>query len=173
MTQGDGELAIAKVREALDAAGASDIEIKVVEGSIHTVEDAAATVGVPPEEILKSLVLVVDGTTPCLALMSGANRTDAKAVARALGGRRARMMPPDEVSARYGFRVGGVPPVGYPERLPAALDEDLFAYGTVWAAAGTEHAFFPVSPGRLLELTGGTRARIRKEAPPPVEEGGS
>ena len=164
---GSNDAAVAKVRAALDAAGAQDIAIRVVEGSIFTVEDAAATVGVPPEEILKSLIFLVDlpdgSRAPCLVLMSGANRVDSKAAARALGGRRGRMMPPDEVYERYGFHVGGVPSVGYPERLPTVLDEDLFRYGVVWSAAGTDHAFFPVEPGRLLAMTGGVRAKIRKD----------
>ena len=61
------------------------------------------------------------------------------------------------------FRVGGVPPLGYPERLPALLDENLFRYPVVWAAAGTNHAFFPVAPERLLAMTGGTRTALKKE----------
>ena len=90
---------------------------------------------------------------------------DAKAAARALGGRRGRMMSPEDVYERYGFRVGGVPPVGYPSLLPAVLDEDLFSYAAVWAAAGTDHAFFPIAPERLLDITGGVRARVKKDAP--------
>ena len=155
-----------KVRAALDAAGAGDIDIRIVEGSIFTVDDAAATIGVPPEEILKSLIFVIEtsgGKIPCLVLMSGANKVDTKAAARALGGKRGRMMPPDDVYARYGFRVGGVPSVGYPEKLPAVLDEDLFKYETVWSAAGTDHAFFPIKPKRLLDITGGVTAKIKKE----------
>ena len=72
-------------------------------------------------------------------------------------------MPPDDVFANYGFKIGGVPPVGYDEKLPAVLDEDLFKYKVVWSAAGTDHAFFPVEPERLLKLTGGVKAKIRKD----------
>ena len=157
-----GRDAVERVRRALDAAGAQDVEIRGVEGSIFTVEDAAATIGVPPGEILKSLVCLVDGE-PVLVLMSGSNRIDSKAVARAFGGRRCRMMPADDVYGSYGFRVGGVPPLGYPQPLRAVLDEDLFRYEVVWAAAGTDHAFFPVAPERLLAMTGGTRTVLRKE----------
>lgn len=155
---------IEKVRSALDKAGASDIEIKIVESTIFTVEDAANTIGVPAGEILKSLIFVIDKTQPCLVLMSGANKVDSKAAAQALGGKRGRMMPPEEVFERYGFHVGGVPPVGYDENLRAVLDEDLFNYETVWAAAGTDHAFFPIKPERLLTLTNGIKAKINKGA---------
>ena len=164
MPQGrDAVEAVERVRRALDAAGAQDVEIRVVEGSIFTVEDAAATIGVPPGEILKSLVCLVDGE-PVLVLMSGSNRIDSKAVARAFGGRRCRMMPADDVYGSYGFRVGGVPPLGYPQPLRVVLDEDLFRYEVVWAAAGTDHAFFPVEPDRLMRLTGGSTASVKKDA---------
>ena len=49
-----------KVRSALDNAGASDIEIRIVEQTIFTVDDAAKTIGVNPSEILKSLIFVID-----------------------------------------------------------------------------------------------------------------
>ena len=42
------------------------------------------------------------------------------------------------------------------------IDEDIFAHKIVWAAAGTDHAFFPVEPERLLEIAGGIRADIKK-----------
>lgn len=147
-----------KVRSALDP----DIEIRVVEDTIFTVEDAARTIGTDPSEILKSLIFVIDKSEPCLVLMSGSNKVDSRKAAQALGGRRGRMMPPEEVYERYGFHVGGVPPIGYDEDLRAVLDEDLFAHKILWATAGTDHAFFPVSPERLQELTGGVRASIKK-----------
>ena len=153
--------AIDKVRRFLDENDSADIEIKVIEQSIFTVEDAARAIGVDSEYILKSLIFEF-AKTPCLVLMSGANQVDTKLAAMALGFTRGRMMPPDKVLENYGFRIGGVPPVGYPVRLPAVLDEDLFNYKAVWSAAGTDHAFFPVAPERLLKLTGGIKANIKK-----------
>ena len=151
-----------KVRNALNELGASDIEIRIVESTIFTVDDAANTIGVSPSEILKSLIFVIDKREPCLILMSGSNRVDAKLAAQALGGKRGRMMSPDEVYERYGFHVGGVPPLGYDENLRAVLDEDLFTHKIVWSAAGTDHAFFPVEPERLLAFTNGIKANVKK-----------
>lgn len=152
-----------KVRSALDSLGANDIDIRIVEQTIFTVDDAARTIGVSPSEILKSLIFVIDKSSPCLVLMSGSNKVDSKLAAQALNGKRSRMMPPEEVYTRYGFRIGGVPPIGYDEKLPAVLDEDLFIHKIVWSAAGTDHAFFPIDPERLLALTAGVKARIKKE----------
>ena len=153
--------AIQRVREALDANGCGDIKIKITEETIFTVEDACRAVGAPAEEILKSLVFLVDGRAT-LVLMSGANRVDARAVGREANGKKVRMAAPEYVSGNFGFKVGGVPPIGYPERMPALLDEDLFQHRVVWSAAGTDHAFFPIDPERLLKLTGGIKASIKK-----------
>ena len=154
---------IQKVRDSLNSLGASDIEIKISDATIFTVDDAANAIGVTPGEILKSLIFVIDKTRPCLVLMSGANKVDSKLAALSLGGKRSKMMSPDEVFTRYGFKIGGVPPLGYSEKLPAVLDEDLFNYRIVWSAAGTDHAFFPIEPERLLALTQGIRAKLKKD----------
>jgi prolyl-tRNA editing enzyme YbaK/EbsC (Cys-tRNA(Pro) deacylase) len=145
----------------LDVNGCADIEIKTTEATIFTVGDAAEAVGAPAEEILKSLVFLVEGR-PMLVLMSGANRVDLRAVACEAKTKKVKMAPPDYVFKNFGFRVGGVPPTGYPVPVPAFLDDDLFLYPVVWAAAGTDHAFFPIAPERLLKLTGGLRVHLKK-----------
>jgi len=158
---------VGKVRDFLEEAGYEG-EIFESPNTIFTVEDASKTVGAPPEAILKTIVLQADGIF-ILALMSGVNRVDLKAVRRLLPGvKKVSMAQPDTVLGFSGFAVGGVPPVGYPVSLKAFLDEDLFMQETVWAAAGTDHAFFPVSPGELLGLTSGQRAAIKKEGKGPL-----
>jgi prolyl-tRNA editing enzyme YbaK/EbsC (Cys-tRNA(Pro) deacylase) len=158
---------VEKVRLYLEETGYKG-EIFTSPQTIFTVEDASKTVGAPPEAILKTIVLQADGTF-VLALMSGVNRVDLKAVRKLMPGvRKVSMANPDTVFEFSGFAVGGVPPVGYPEKLRAFLDEELFGQETVWAAAGTDHAFFPVSPVELLGLTCGQRAAIKKEGKGPV-----
>ena len=161
MPQGIETIAIKNVRDALDAFGCEDIKIKITEQTIFTVEDACKAVGAPAEEILKSLVFLVD-ERPVLVLMSGANRVDSRAVGREANGKKVKMAAAEYVFDNFGFKVGGVPPIGYPARLPALLDEDLFKYPVVWSAAGTDHAFFPIEPERLMRLTDGIKARLKK-----------
>ncbi|MFA0888623.1 MAG: YbaK/EbsC family protein [Synergistales bacterium] len=153
---------VERVRSFLEQAG-YDGTILYSRETIFTVEDASKAVGAPSEAILKSIVLQAGGDF-VLALMSGVNRVDLKSVRRLLPGvKKVSMASPETVFEFSGFAVGGVPPVGYPTRLEAFLDEDLFLQDTVWAAAGTDHAFFPVSPEILLRLTEGRRAAIKKE----------
>lgn len=151
---------VLKVRRFLEEKG-FPVQITYSEDTIFTVEDASRVVGAKEEEILKSLVLLVDDV-PVLALMSGINRVDVKKVRSETGAKKVRMADPEYVLNWSGFQIGGVPPVGYPEPPKALLDEDLFQHSIVWAAAGTDHVFFPVSPDELAQLTGGRRCLIKK-----------
>jgi len=152
---------VEKVRRFLEDAG-HEGEIIFSDETIRTVDDASRTVGAPPEEILKTLVLLAD-EEPVIALMSGPNRIDLKKVKTLLGAKRVSMAKPEWVFDYSGFKVGGVPPVGFPGKPRAILDQDLFGYPTVWAAAGTEHSFFPVSPGTLQAYTSGRKCDIKKQ----------
>lgn len=165
MTKSSGSLTeitdpVERVRAFLREKGYPD-EITISEKTIFTVEDASLAVGAPPAHILKSLVFIAD-ERPALALMSGVNKVNPKRVRDACGAKKIRMADPDFVLNWSGYQVGGVPPVGYPEAVIALLDEDIFQYPVVWAAAGSEHAFFPVTPEDLQKMTGGSRHSIKK-----------
>lgn len=152
--------AVQKVQRSLQEKGFS-IEVTVCEASISTVKDAALAVGAPEEHILKSLIFLADDV-PVLVLMAGENRVDSKKLRRAAGAKKIRMADADFVFQWSGFRTGGVPPVGYDEPPRAFLDEDLFLYPIVWAAAGTDHAFFPISPSDLADITAGMECSLKK-----------
>lgn len=155
---------IEKVQKALDELH-YDGQIIHSDATIFTVDDASKAIGVTPGEILKSLIFMVDGQ-PWLVLMSGPNKVHSGKIKRLSQGHRVTMASPDYVFENFGFKIGGVPPVGYPQALPALLDEDLWKFPIVWAAAGTDHAFFPVAPERLREYTQGQKAAVKKEPSP-------
>lgn len=152
---------VQKVRAFLENARCA-AEITHTDDTIFTVDDASRAVGAPPEEILKSLLFSLDDGSWVLALMSGPNRVSDKKVKRAVGARKIRMGTAEAIKDFSGFAPGGVPPVGYPTQPRALLDEDLFRYDVVWAAAGTDHDFFPISPVELLRITGGEKTDIKK-----------
>lgn len=139
-------------------------EIIHTEATIFTVQDASLAVGAPEPEILKSILLRVNkGAYFALALMSGVNRVETKKIKKILGASHVSFADPELCLEWSGFAPGGVPPVGYPEQPRTLLDDDLFLYGTVWSAAGTDHDFFPVSPDDLIAMTGGEKADIKKD----------
>ena len=123
----------------------------------RTAADAAAAIGCEVGQIVKSLVFR-RGDDALLVLCSGANTVDDAA----LGAEKA-----DAAFVRdaTGFAIGGVPPWGW--RQPPAetlIDEDLLAYGEIWAAAGTPRSVFCLSPGDLVERTAGRVTRVAPSA---------
>jgi prolyl-tRNA editing enzyme YbaK/EbsC (Cys-tRNA(Pro) deacylase) len=118
----------------------------------RTAADAASAVGCDVGAICKSLVFRV-GDEPLLVIASGANRVDEE---------RFGAVKADAAFVREhtGFAIGGVPPYGHPRPLRTILDEDLLGYETVWAAAGTPTAVFPIAPDELARRTGATVQRV-------------
>jgi prolyl-tRNA editing enzyme YbaK/EbsC (Cys-tRNA(Pro) deacylase) len=57
--------------------------------------------------------------------------------------------------------IGGVPPLGHSELLRTLIDEDLLQYKEIWAAAGTPHAVFQLTPADLQAMTGGKVVSIK------------
>jgi prolyl-tRNA editing enzyme YbaK/EbsC (Cys-tRNA(Pro) deacylase) len=142
----------ARVEAALVAAGV-EVDVRTFPQGTRTAEDAAAAIGVEVGQIVKSLVFA-RGDEPVLALVSGANRADEALLAEAFGSEVGRANA-DEVRARTGFAIGGVPPVGHLSALETVVDEDLLRYGVVWAAAGTPTDVFAIAPDDLVRVTDG------------------
>lgn len=150
-----------QVQEALDRLG---VPSRVVElpASTRTAAEAAAAVGTTPARIAKSLVFLTADNQPVLVIASGANRVDVAKLAREVG-KPVRLADADTVKRLTGFGIGGVPPVGHEIQPPTLIDQDLLQFDTVWAAAGTPHAVFPIAPADLVRVTGGRVAELRAE----------
>jgi prolyl-tRNA editing enzyme YbaK/EbsC (Cys-tRNA(Pro) deacylase) len=137
------------------------IEVRSFPDGTRTAEQAAAAVGVEVGQIVKSMVFVRPGSGrhPLLVLTSGANRVDEARVGT-LVGEPIERAGADEVRTATGFSIGGVPPVGHGLPLDVFVDEDLLRYGVVWAAAGTPHDVFSITPDDLVRVTNGSVARV-------------
>lgn len=154
-------MAMDRVRAALLAAGIS-ADIAEFPTGTRTAEDAARAVGTTVAQIVKSLVFLADGRA-ILALVSGSNRVDLRKLAAASGARTITRADAETVRKATGFAIGGVPPVGHSRPLPAFLDRDLLQYDEVYAAAGTPHAVFPITPRKLLRACGAQAVDLREE----------
>ncbi len=93
------------------------------------------------------------GAEPILALTSGPNRADTDRL-RLLTGVPVRRAGAEEAREATGYAIGGTPPFGHARALRTFCDRDLLGYDVVWAAAGTPHTVFPISPGDLLRASG-------------------
>jgi len=147
---------VERVRQALQIAGLDADLVRELPADTSTAEAAARAVGAFQGSIVKSLVFLADGA-PLLVLAAGDQRVDIKRLRATLGlsKRRLRIAQPAEVLAHTGFEVGGVPPVGHSPPLRTLIDNTLGRYDTVWAAAGSAHAVFPIAYQQLLAITNG------------------
>jgi len=139
-----------------------DIEIHELPNSTRTAQLAADAVGCQLGQIVKSLVFILDERDTVLALVAGDRRADPFKIARAVRASTVRIANANEVRERTGFAIGGVAPVAHTgDALYATLlDDSLLRFETVWAAAGTPHAVFPIALQTLIELTGAQSAEI-------------
>jgi Cys-tRNA(Pro) deacylase len=136
-----------------------EFDIREMDDTTHTAQDAAQALGCGVEAIVKSLLFVDADGAPVLVLASGPNRVDVELVAAVVGS--ALVMADAKTVKRVtGYSIGGVPPLGHPRALRTVMDETLMALPVVWAAAGSARAVFPTEPARLAELTAATVARV-------------
>lgn len=147
------------VREA-EALGLS-VEVREFPEGTKTAEDAARAIGCDVAQIVKSLVFVA-GDEPFLALISGPNRADTDKLAGLMDGRPVRRADANEAREATGFSIGGTPPFGHPRRLRVLCDRDLLSHEVVWAAAGTPHTVFPLSPSDLLRASRAQEADLKE-----------
>jgi prolyl-tRNA editing enzyme YbaK/EbsC (Cys-tRNA(Pro) deacylase) len=143
-----------KVQDALSKFG---VPCKVVElpGSTRTSKEAAEAVGCKVEQIAKSILFRgKQSGKPILVVASGSNRIDEKKL-RDLVSEPVKKADADFVREQTGFVIGGVPPVGHVKPLDIFIDQDLFEYDEIWAAAGTPHAVFKLTSTELAKITAG------------------
>ena len=148
-----------KVQQALTAIG---VQLAVVElpASTRTSQEAAQAIGCQLEQIAKSIVFRSCSThRAVLVIASGTNRINEQVVAEQLGEPVCKAEA-DFVREHTGYVIGGVPPVGLAEPVPIFIDQDLLAYAEIWAAAGTPHAVFRLTPADLLRMTGGRISKV-------------
>ncbi|MER5766834.1 Cys-tRNA(Pro) deacylase [Streptomyces sp. NPDC001985] len=122
-------------------------------------DEAAEAMGVAPERVFKTLVAEVDGELT-VAVVPVAGRLDLKALAAAVGGKRAAMADPAAAERVTGYVRGGISPLGQRKRLPTVLDESASEHSTICVSAGRRGLEVEVAPGDLVGLTGAVLARI-------------
>ena len=120
--------------------------------STRTAVQAAQAVQSNVGQIVKSLVFVNPENQPLLILTSGSNQVDEKLVSTTLG-YEIQFAKADFVRQHTGFAIGGVSPYGLKKEIPIYIDRDLLQHQVIWAAAGSSHAVFSISPQNLVDTT--------------------
>ncbi len=151
---------VLKVEEALRELGFQN-EVVELQSTTRTSAEAAQAVGCQVGQIAKSILFRgLKTDQPILVIASGINRVNEKRVEERVS------EPIEKADAHYvrqktGFVIGGVPPIGHLEKMRIFIDEDLLHYEEIWAAAGTPHAVFKLTPSDLVKMTGGSVLPIK------------
>lgn len=126
-----------------------------------TVPAAAEAMGCEPDQIIKSILfLVEDGTTPerrpVLVMACGTARIDYKALAARFGVNRkkVRLAAADVVLRTLGYPAGGVPPFGHRTAVPALMDEAVTRQAVVYAGGGDDRSLMRITVDELRRVTG-------------------
>ncbi|MDX3241960.1 Cys-tRNA(Pro) deacylase [Streptomyces sp. ME18-1-4] len=125
-------------------------------------EEAAEAMGVSPDRVFKTLVADVDGALT-VAVVPVAGSLDLKALAAAVGGKRAAMADPTLAERTTGYVRGGISPLGQRKRLPTVLDDSATTHPTICVSAGRR--------GLEVELPGTDLAKLTEAVLAPIARG--
>ncbi|MCL3993585.1 Cys-tRNA(Pro) deacylase [Streptomyces lavenduligriseus] len=124
-------------------------------------EEAAEAMGVSPDRVFKTLVAEVDGSL-VVGVVPVSGSLDLKALAAAVGGKRATMADPALAERTTGYVRGGISPLGQRKKLPTVLDDSAGAHPTICVSAGRRGLEVELSPKDLAALTDAVLAPIGK-----------
>ncbi len=141
----------------------------MLEAAARTAQEAADGLGVQLGQIAKSVIFKrkEDGVA-VLVVTSGDHRVDEKKVAALVG--KVGRADADFVKSQTGFSIGGVSPVAHLSEPVTLLDQDLWRFEVLWAAAGHPHAVFQLSPADLQRLTQAPRVDVVQALAKPIAE---
>lgn len=122
-------------------------------------EEAAEALGVSADRVFKTLVADVDGDL-VVAVVPVAGSLDLKALASAVGGKRAAMADPAAAERTTGYVRGGISPLGQRKRLRTVLDASAGSHATICVSAGRRGLEVELSPTDLATLTEASLAPI-------------
>ena len=121
-----------------------------------TVAAAAEAVNVKPEQIIKSVLFLANGS-PVLVVTNGLTRINRKPLGAVLGmsRRRVKIASAEQVQAITGYAVGAVPPFGHLTRLPTLLDAGVLIESTIYGGGGENNALMRLTTDELQRVIEG------------------
>ncbi len=126
-------------------------------------ESVARKVGLPPEQVFKTLVARGDRHGVCFAVIPGDQQLDLKALAKVTGDRSIDVVPLKEVQALTGYIRGGVTALAAKKPYPVFADETIELFDVTSVSAGVRGTQIFLAPADYLRATGATTAPIAKE----------
>jgi len=126
-------------------------------------ESVAAKIGMPPEQVFKTLLARGDRNGPCFAVIPGNGELDYKALAKITGDRKIEMVHLKEVQPLTGYIRGGVTVLGAKKSYPVFADETIELWGVISISAGVRGTQILIAPADYLRVTSATVGPIARE----------
>jgi Cys-tRNA(Pro)/Cys-tRNA(Cys) deacylase len=123
--------------------------------------EAADALGLEAAQVFKTLLVEVDGKL-AVGVVPVDKQLDLKAVAAALGGKRAAMADPAAAERITGYVVGGISPIGQKRPLPTVVDSTATDHDTVYVSGGRRGLDLGLSPTNLIAITTARTAPIAR-----------
>ncbi len=121
--------------------------------------EASEALGVPPGRVFKTLVAAVDGAL-AVGVVPVHRQLDLKALAAAVGGKKAVLAEVAAAERATGYVAGGISPVGQKRRLPVVVDESALELATMFCSAGRRGLEIEIVPAELIRAAGAKVAAI-------------
>lgn len=128
-------------------------------------EEAAEALGLDPSLVFKTLLVSLTGhkSTLAVAVLPVTHMLSLKAIAKALGAKKAEMADPKLAERTTGYIVGGISPIGQKKALPTVIDSSAEALSTLNVSAGRRGLEIELAPADLAKLTRAVFAPITSE----------
>ena len=126
-------------------------------------ETVAEKIGLPPEQVFKTLVARGDRNGVCLAVIPGNSLLDLKALARASGNRQIDTVPLAEVQPLTGYIRGGVTALACKKEYPVWVDETAQLWDIISVSAGQRGLQVLLAPDDYLRAVSGVYAAIARD----------
>ena len=127
-------------------------------------ESVAQKIGLPLEQVFKTLVARGDKKGVCFAVVPGNAQLDLKALARLTGDRSVDTVPLKEVQPLTGYIRGGVTALGAKKDYPVYVDETMELFDMVSISAGARGTQILIAPAGYLRAVNGTLGGIAKDS---------
>ncbi len=149
---------------ALDSLGISyELREYEVDPNDLAAETVAAKIGLPPEQVFKTLVMRGDRNGVCLAIVPGNAEVIEKAVAKLSGDRKVEMVPLKEVQNLTGYIRGGVTALAGKKDYPVYADETIELFDVISISAGVRGTQILLAPSDYLRAVKATVGPIARE----------
>lgn len=126
-------------------------------------DEAVATLGIDPARAFKTLIAQVDGSRLVVGVVPVSGHMNLKALAAAVGGKKAAMAAVADAERSSGYVHGGISPLGQRKALPTVIDSSAQKFDTIFVSAGRRGLQMEVAPAELARVARATFADIGAE----------